>query len=219
MNLNKENIMPDVSVITVNYKGYKDTCEFINSWLATITSVSYELIIIDNASPTEDFSLLKKQFPAIDYPMITFIESKENLGFAGGNNLGIKAAKGRYLFFLNNDVLLIDDTLRSCLKRLDESEKIAALSPLLLNCDKEQSIQFAGYTPLSIITLRNRALGVGSTNRDAFPATQTPYLHGAAMLIKKSVVDKVGYMPEFYFLYYEELDWCTQIRELGYELW
>lgn len=219
MNLSKKNTIPDVSVITVNYKGYKDTCEFIHSWLTTIKSVSYELIIVDNASPTGDISLLKKQFPEIDYPMLTFIESKENKGFAGGNNLGIEIAKGRFLFFLNNDVLLVEDTLENYLKRLERSDKIAAFSPLLLNYDKEQSIQFAGYTPLSTITLRNCALGVGSTNRDAFPARQTPYLHGAAMLIKRSVIDRVGYMPEFYFLYYEELDWCTQIRASGYELW
>lgn len=70
--------------------------------------------------------------------------------------------------------------------------------------------QFAGYTQLSPITLRNRAIGKGKINKGHYPAQKTPYLHGAAMLLKKTIIDKLSLMPEEYFLYYEELD-CAPI--------
>ncbi|MGL4851998.1 MAG: glycosyltransferase family 2 protein [Phocaeicola sp.] len=217
--MNRKESTPKLSVITVNYQGFKDTREFINSWIERIQSISYELIIIDNASPTNDYELLKKHFPNEKYPQIKLMQSHNNGGFAAGNNLGIQTAEGKYLFFLNNDVLITEDKLTTFIERLEESEKIAGVSPLLLNNDEEKSIQFAGYTPLSLITLRNKANGIGSTHHEAYPASPTPYLHGAAMMIKKSVIEKVGIMPTFYFLYYEELDWCSQMTQQGYELW
>lgn len=80
---------PDLSVITVNYNGFHDTCEFIDSWTATIFSVSYEMIVIDNGSTANEAALLQKT-----YPFIQAVRSEQNLGFAGGNNLGINLAKG-----------------------------------------------------------------------------------------------------------------------------
>ena len=93
---------PDLSVITVNYNGFHDTCEFIDSWTATIFSVSYEMIVIDNGSTANEAALLQKT-----YPFIQAVRSEQNLGFAGGNNLGINLAKGKYLFLLNNDVCMV----------------------------------------------------------------------------------------------------------------
>ena len=84
---------PDLSVITVNYNGFHDTCEFIDSWTATVFSVSYEMIVIDNGSTANEAALLQKT-----YPFIQAVRSEQNLGFAGGNNLGINLAKGKYLF-------------------------------------------------------------------------------------------------------------------------
>ncbi len=89
---------PDISVITVNYNGYHDTCEFIDSWVNTVTSVPYEIIVVDNGSTANEGLLLQQK-----YPSVHVIRSEQNLGFAGGNNLGIKSAKGNYLFLLNND--------------------------------------------------------------------------------------------------------------------
>ena len=205
---------PDISVITVNYNGYHDTCEFIDSWVNTVTSVCYEIIVVDNGS-TANEGLLPQQ----KYPSVHVIRSEQNLGFAGGNNLGIRSAQGNYLFLLNNDTLIVKDTVDLLIKRLRSSEGIAGVSPLILNYTEPHTIQFAGYTPLSSITLRNRTTGRGSRDKSRYPAKRTPYLHGAAMLLKKQVIDQIGGMPEEYFLYYEELDWCTRITAEGYELW
>lgn len=205
---------PDISVITINYNGFKDTCEFIDSWKATVMSVSYEIIIVDNASENNESNRLQQL-----YPFITVIGSRENLGFAGANNLGIKAATGKYFFFLNNDVIILQDTIQLLINRLVSSVNIAGVSPLIRDYEKPHAIQFAGYTPLSTITLRNKTIGEGATNIQAYPASPTPYLHGAAMLLKRSIIEKLGPMPEDYFLYYEELDWCTYMTLEGYELW
>lgn len=204
----------DISVITINYNGLKDTCEFLDSWIKQIKSVSYELIVVDNASTADEASVFESR-----YPQVQVIRSEQNLGFAGANNLGIEVAVGKYLFFLNNDVLMCDDHLPALIKRLESDKQIAGVTPLILNPDSLHTIQWAGYTPLSSITLRNQAIGEGSSNKSAYPATETPYLHGAAMLVKRSIINKVGKMPEEYFLYYEELDWCTYITHEGYKLW
>ena len=81
-------------------------------------------------------------------------------------------------------------------------------------------IQFAGYTPLSPITIRNRSIGFGEQDNGQYDSPHpTPYAHGAAMMVKREVVDKVGMMPECFFLYYEELDWSMMITRAGYEIW
>lgn len=205
---------PDISVITVNYNGFDDTCEFVNSWTAIVMSVSYEIIIVDNASRNNESKRLQQL-----YPTAIVIDSEKNLGFAGANNLGIKAAKGKYIFFLNNDIVITQDNIQALIDRLLSSDHIAGVSPLIRDYELPHAIQFAGYTPLSTITLRNRTIGEGALDKKNYPASRTPYLHGAAMLMKKSVIDKLGPMPEEYFLYYEELDWCTYITLEGYNLW
>ena len=172
------------------------------------------MIVIDNGSTANEAALLQKT-----YPFIQAVRSEQNLGFAGGNNLGINLAKGKYLFLLNNDVCMVKDTIPLLIKRLLSSDKIAGVSPLIRDYAEPHAIQFAGYTQLSPITLRNRAIGKGKINKGHYPAQKTPYLHGAAMLLKKTIIDKLSLMPEEYFLYYEELDWCTYINREGYELW
>ena len=119
---------------------------------------------------------------------------------------------------MNNDTLIVKDTVYLLIKRLLSSKGIAGISPLILNYTEPHTIQFAGYTPLSSITLRNRTIGRGSRDKSCYPARKTSYLHGAAMLLKKQVIDQIGLIPEEYFLYYEELEWCTRMTAEGYEL-
>ena len=84
----------------------------------------------------------------------------------------------------------------------------------------DNPIQFAGYIPLTPITIRNRAIGFGEEDKGQYDIPhQTPYAHGAAMMIKREVIDKAGLMPECYFLYYEELDWSMMITRAGYDIW
>lgn len=202
----------ELSIITVNFNGLNDTCALIDS----ITfNEDMEVIVVDNGSKENEANILQER-----YTNIRTIRSDQNLGFAGGNNLGIKAAKGKYLYLINNDTVFKIFNPKSLIKRLESSPKIGMVCPKIRFAWKNAPIQFAGYTPLSPITIRNRAIGFGEEDKGQYDTPyQTPYAHGAAMMLKREVIDKVGLMPECYFLYYEELDWSMMITLAGYEIW
>lgn len=201
-----------MSIVTVNYNGYKDTCELIDS---IPFEDCLEVIVVDNGSFENEASILQKR-----YPSIRVIRSDKNLGFAGGNNLGIKVAKGRYLFLINNDTVFKEFNPKVLIKRLESSPQIGMVCPKIRFAWKNNPIQFAGYTPLSSITVRNKAIGFGEEDKGQYNTPRpTPYAHGAAMMLKREVIDKVGFMPECYFLYYEELDWSMMMTRAGYEIW
>ena len=204
-----------VSIITINYNGLKDTCELIET--LPLEDKSIEVIVVDNASREDEVTALEQR-----YPQIKVIRSDKNLGFAGGNNLGIQAATGKYLFFINNDTVLHrgERILQPLIDRLDSNPKIGAVCPKIRFAWNPLPIQFAGYTPLSRITMRNRSLGFGEADYGQYDTPHpTPYVHGAAMMVKREVIEQAGLMPECYFLYYEELDWSMMIRRAGYDIW
>jgi GT2 family glycosyltransferase len=202
----------DVSIITINYNGLKDTCELIE----TIPSNdSLEVIVVDNASQNQEADAISLKFPHVKV-----IKSDKNLGFAGGNNLGIKAAQGRYLFLINNDTIFKEFNILALINRAESSDKIGVVCPKIRFAWEPQPIQFTGYTELSKITIRNRAIGFGEDDHGQYDtAHPTPYAHGAAMFIKREAIEKVGLMPECYFLYYEELDWSMMFTRAGYQIW
>lgn len=204
---------PELSVITVNYNGRKDTERLIES-LRNHLSIPYELIVVDNGSMQNEAVALQEK-----YLFLKTIRSERNLGFAGGNNLGIRQASGDYLLFLNNDTFIEDNSILSLVEAMRQKPSLGGVSPKILFADEEGGIQFAGYTPLSRITLRNRLIGYREEDKGQYDKQHpTPYLHGAAMLIRREAIESAGMMPEIYFLYYEELDWSLQIRRQGYTL-
>ena len=203
-----------LSIITINYNGLKDTCELIDT--LPLNDETIEVIVVDNASTQDEATEIGKR-----YPQVKVIKSDKNLGFAGGNNLGIQAAHGKYLFFINNDAILPQPSALSLLiTRLESSDQIGMVCPKIRFTWGKQLIQYAGYTPLSKITLRNKSIGFGEQDNGQYDTPHpTPYAHGAAMMVKREVIEQVGMMPECYFLYYEELDWSMMIRRTGYEIW
>lgn len=208
----------EISIITVNYNGLKDTCEMIDSLPSNESAL--EVIVVDNHSDGSEASQLAKR-----YPNVVVISSDENLGFAGGNNLGIRKAKGKYIFLINNDTVMKGSdkekmsALRSLCQRL-EMPKVGVVCPKLRFLWGSSAIQFAGFTPLTKITIRNRSIGFGEEERGQYKvAHPTPYAHGAAMMLKREVIEQAGLMPENYFLYYEEIDWSFIIRRSGFDIW
>lgn len=202
----------NLSVITVNYNGLKDTCELIDS---IPFNDEMEVIVVDNASANNEASVMEEK-----YPYVKVIRSDRNLGFAGGNNLGIRAALGKYIFLINNDTIFKDFNIQVLIDRLGSSPNIGAVCPKIRFSWDNKTIQFCGYTPLSKVTVRNKSIGFGEADNGQYNTPHsTPYAHGAAMMIKKAVIDEVGLMPECYFLYYEELDWSMMITRAGYEIW
>ena len=201
-----------LSIITVNYNGLKDTCELIDS---IPFNDNMEVVVVDNASTEDEASIIQEK-----YPQVIVIRSGKNLGFAGGNTLGIKEARGKYIFLINNDTLFKNFNVQVLINRLESSPKIGVVCPKIRFAWDKNPIQYAGFTPLSKITIRNKSIGFGEEDKGQYDTSHpTPYAHGAAMMLKREVIYKVGLMPECYFLYYEELDWSMMITRAGYEIW
>ena len=201
-----------LSIITVNFNGLDETCALID----TITfSDDMEVIVVDNGSTVDEAVIISQRFP-----QVRAIRSEKNLGFAGGNNLGLKVARGQYLYLINNDTVFHEFQVQPLIDRLQSSPQIGMVCPKIRFAWDDCPIQFAGYTPLTAITHRNRSIGYGEADRGQYDvAHPTPYAHGAAMMVSRRALDQVGLMPECYFLYYEELDWSLMFTRAGYEIW
>lgn len=201
-----------ISFIIVNYNGLADSLQLLQS-LYTFIKAPFEAIIVDNGSKVDETLPIKAAFPQA----IT-IRSDINKGFAGGNNIGINAASADYLFFINNDTFIDTDITDTLIAVLDSDPSIGGVSPKI-KTPGTGLIQFFGYSPLNPITLRNSTRGWMCPDSPRFQGTaDTPFLHGAAMLIKREVIENVGPMSEIFFLYYEELDWSKRITDAGYKL-
>lgn len=206
--------MIEISIITINYNGLHDTCALIET---IPNNNKLEVIVVDNASKDQE---AEADTISHKFPHVKVIKSEKNLGFAGGNNLGIKAAKGKYLFFINNDTIFKDFNIQALIDRLESSPAIGVVCPKIRFAWGNNPIQFTGYTPLSKITVRNQSIGFGEEDKGQYDAPHpTPYAHGAAMLIKREAIEKTGLMPECFFLYYEELDWSMMFTRAGYQIW
>ena len=202
----------EVSIITINYNGLEDTCALIE----TIPfNENMEVIVVDNASKNQEADIIAQR-----YPQVKIIRSESNLGYAGGNNLGIHAAQGKYLFLINNDTIFKKYFIWALIDRLESSPDIGIVCPKIRFAWDNSPIQFAGYSQLSRITVRNHAIGFNKEDHGQYEtAHPTPYAHGAAMLIRREAIDKVGLMPDCYFLYYEEIDWSMMFTRAGYHIW
>lgn len=208
-----EIVFPLVSIITVNYNQAAVTCELLNS-LRKITYPNIETIIIDNGSPSDNPDKI-----AILFPEYRLIKSSENLGFAGGNNLGIKHSSGEYLLFINNDTEVEPGFLEPLVAKLQSDPGIGMVSPKIRFYYAPDTIQYAGYTSLSRITLRQHLIGYREMDLGQYNQGRKTYsIHGAAMMVPRSVVLTVGMMAEMYFLYYEEHDWAERIKRAGFSV-
>lgn len=205
---------PLVSVITVNYNQAKLTLELLEA-LQKLTYKNVEVIVVDNASRESPEEAIKSA-----YPDTIVIMSPENLGFAGGNNLGTKAAKGEYIFYVNNDIDITPDAIERLLEIFRDYPDAGIACPKFHYYYKPNIIEFAGYNPVNPFTGRN--VPVGSYEEDKGQHEEiisTHYAHGGGMFVSREVIEKIGMMPELYFLYYEEFDWCESIKKAGYKIY
>lgn len=205
---------PLVSIITVNYDHPDVTAQLLTS-LQAVTYPNIEVIVVDNASPHRGVDELIPRFPSVH-----FLKSPQNLGFAGGNNLGLQRAGGKYLLFLNNDTEVEPDFLQPLVECLETKPNAGMVSPKIKFFHEENLIQYAGSSEINPYTGRGHFQGNRQTDQGQFDSTvPTPFVHGAAMLVSRRVLDAIGPMDERYFLYYEELDWCARARREGFSTW
>lgn len=204
---------PKVSIITVNYNQAKVTEALLRS-LRKISYPEYEIFVVDNGS-NEDCTYLQQMFPEIH-----LIESKKNLGFAGGNNLAITVAKGEFVLLLNNDTEVTTDFLEVMVDGFQGHPSIGIMSPKILYYNSEEIIQYAGTSAIQPLTCRGFTFGYKEKDVGQYDYNKkTDLAHGACMLIRKEVIEKIGMLHEAYFLYYEEYDFCEKAKKEGFEIY
>jgi len=186
--------------------------------LESLFQISYptiEVIVIDNGSPDDNPIILKEKFP-----QITYMETGKNLGFAGANNLGILASRGKYILLLNNDTIVPRGFLEPLVDKMEKDPTIGAVSPKIKLFYHPGMLQYAGITDINPFTGRSYARALYKKDEGQFEEDmETAYAHGAAMMISRKVLEKIGLMNTTYFLYYEELDLGYRIRKAGYKIW
>lgn len=204
-----------VSIITVNYNHSHVTEEFLDAFYHTNDYPNYEIIVVDNASHINPIPGWQMK-----YPQVIFIRSETNLGFAGGNNLGIAKAKGDLFFLVNNDTEFTQGLILALVNCFRNYPKTGMVSPKIKYFLQPDTLQYAGYTEMNYYTARNHCVGQFEIDHGQYDSISglTGFGHGAAMMISKEVIQKAGLMYENYFLYYEEMDWGARIKKAGFEI-
>jgi GT2 family glycosyltransferase len=205
---------PKIAIVILNWNGYADTSECIIS-LQKITYDNYQIVVVDNGSVKEDYLLLKKNFPEIEV-----IKSESNLGFTGGNNLGIQYAMKMnpdYLLLINNDTIVEPNFIQPLLNVFEEDKNAGIAAPQINYFYDPQKIWTAGG---KISRLR----GSGFAYSDRIESWIKPdnksvtFVSGCCMLIKKEVFEKIGLFDENFFLYVEDADLCFRTTHAGYKI-
>jgi GT2 family glycosyltransferase len=213
-----------VSIVIINYNSSKYTLACIGSILKqTKQDLQYEVIIVDNASSENDFGNLKALLPNL--PSLKLIRSRINLGFSGGNMLGMQHCNGKYFLFLNNDCEFLNDNLTIYYKFMEAEPSAGICTGQMFNTDLSFHHSFNYFPKLSV-----RLFGSGML-RLLFPKSypskkihysnpvSVPSITGAAMFVRSEAFSGVGGFDTSYFLYCEEEDLCYRMRQAGYEVY
>ncbi len=253
--------MPKVYVVLVNWNGWQDTIECLESLLRS-TNCDFRVVVCDNGSrddslariaawaegskpapvsvgPLTRFTTpsLSKPIPLVihdrtkaeqggapDDPQLVLIDVAANLGFAGGNNVGLRYALARgdadYAWLLNNDTVVPPQSLSALVERMSGAPDVGICGSVLVQYHAPDRIQALGGARYSPWTTRAYHLGAGEVfpgsvpSDPAFVESQTSYVVGASMLVSRRFLDAVGLMAEDYFLYGEEIDWAARAKGL-----
>lgn len=204
-----------VYIIIVNYNNYKDTIECVDS-VNEILYPNYKVVVVDNGSTDNSVFYLKKYLNNC-----IVIENKKNLGFAGGNNIGIKYAlknNADYVLLLNNDTVVEKNFLDELIKVSVSDKSIGIVGGKIYYYFEPNRIWYAGGK-INKFTGLTRHIGVGDIDREIYNSVcDTQYVTGCMMLVRREAIEKAGLMDEKYFLYYEETDWNVRIKKSGYRV-
>jgi hypothetical protein len=212
----------DLSIICVNWNSVDYLRECITSIYEHTKDVSFEIIIVDKASPAGGVEVLKQGFPQID-----LIKSPKNLGFAGANNLGFRHANGTYVLFLNPDTRLTGPTIPTLLGHIRALPDAGIVGCKLLNSDLTVQLSSIQKFP----TILNQALdaeylrlqwprcplwAIAPLFAENIKVLKVRVIPGACMLLKRAVFEQVGMFSEDYFMYAEDIDLNYKVKQAGY---
>ncbi|MBZ0296644.1 MAG: glycosyltransferase family 2 protein [Anaerolineae bacterium] len=215
--------MLDVSIIIVNWNAQDLLAKCMRCVQDTVHEASYEIIVIDNAS-TDGSQVMVKQ----DFPDVVLIENKDNVGFAGANNQGMKIAQGRYVLLLNSDAFVEAKTIDAMVAFMDAHPEAGMGACKLLYEDRSLQPSCYGFPTLKsefYVALQLDKLFPKSPEFGQFLMTFWDFndvravdvVMGAFMLVRREALDAVGMMDDSYFMYSEEVDWCYRFQKAGWK--
>ena len=214
----------DLSIIIVNWNSIAFTRECLASISANVRGLDYEVIVVDNASRDDIRGLCSGTFPSLKV-----VRSSENLGFAGGNNLGFEHSCGNRLLFLNPDTLILGDAIQSMISVLDSDADFGVVGCRLVN--RDSSLQASCVQPFptilnQLLTLdwiqrrwpRWSLLGIRSLSDNPDGVSEVEVVSGACLMVKREIFERLGGFSTEYFLYAEEADLCRRVGRAGWKV-
>jgi len=201
--------LPKVSIIILNWNGGKCLKECLNSVLRT-KYPNFEVIVVDNASSDGSQEIVKR-----DYPQVTLIENKENLGFCIGNNIGIEKAKGDIMVLLNNDTIVDENWVKEIVKKAKDPN--VGIIGCRIYYPNSRVIQSFGFRMKFLGYWEN--IGAGQEDYGQFNGIEeVDYVTGAALAIKREVIEKIGKLDPNFYAYGEDIDICLRAKKVGYKV-
>jgi GT2 family glycosyltransferase len=208
--------LPKVAIIVLNWNNAPDTIECLES-LRHLNYSAYRISVVDNGSTDDSVHQIRSRFPDV-----CLTETHQNLGYAGGNNVAIRetlAQGAEMICILNNDVRVDPNFLTSLVTALQEHTDVGLVSPLVAELDDPDKIWALGQSvngQTGAVARIHQGVDVSAlVLREPF---QVDAASGTAMLIRREIFERIGFMDEAYFLYYEETDWSIRIRQAGYRI-
>ncbi|KAM3098505.1 glycosyltransferase family 2 protein [Phormidesmis sp. 146-35] len=209
-----EKIAPKVFVLILNWNGQKDTIECLES-ASKIEYPNYETIIIDNGSIDDSVIVFKEKFPNIK-----LLETGANLGFSGGNNVGIEYALAHgadYVFLLNNDAIVDPQVLSTLVEAGEQNSKAGVLGSKIYFYKEPNKVWLGGGEWLSDQAEFNHIdYGKIDELKPELPPQEIDFACGCAFFMKAEVIKEIGLLEDKFFLMWEECDWCYRARRAGY---
>jgi GT2 family glycosyltransferase/glycosyltransferase involved in cell wall biosynthesis len=206
---------PSVTIVLLNWNGKQDTIECLAS-LKNIDYNNFRIVLVDNGSIDDSYEYFSKH-----YKDITVIRIEKNVGFTGGNNVGIKKALEMgtdYILMLNNDTIVDPDIVKELAKAAQEDPNVGIVGPKICYYSLPYIIWSAGGNYLPLFG-RARTFGLNKEDTAEYnKKREVVWTTGCAMLIKREVIEKIGSLEEEYFSSYEDLDFCFKARAEGYKV-
>jgi GT2 family glycosyltransferase len=206
---------PKILIIILNWNGKEDTLECLESTIK-IDYDNYEIVVVDNGSTDDSVKSIREK-----YPQLKLIENKANLGYAEGNNVGIRYALSEnadYILLLNNDTIVDKNLLTNFIEASQAYPQAGILGAKIYYFNTPDKIWFAGGT-WKIDKADSQHIGVNQIEDNVSwnDIKEIDYACGCALLIKAEVVQKIGLLDSRFFLLWEEVDWCYRSKKLGYQ--
>jgi GT2 family glycosyltransferase len=211
----------DVTVAIVNYNTCALTVDCIRSVFEKTSGPQFEIAVVDNASTDGSHEIIPKTFPEIQ-----FIKNEKNLGFGAANNLAVRRSKAKYVLFLNSDTVLLNNAIRIFFDfmELPKNNDVGCCGGELFNADRSRQAAYGNFPTLQqVVFIQSELRSVFRKYYDKALAAavvdaagsekNVPYINGADMFVRRSVLDRIGGFDEDFFLYFEETELCFRMDQ------